>query len=260
MDGFRNIILGRVLLKEDASTGDDVVVTRTERLDNTIIPGDELFFDSLHATTAVDAILVEPSDTNLPDSIEHQEEVEIDPSTFDPATRTGNIQLSAAITNDYTVANGAYIRLKTLPSTIADLKFIQNDFIPIMNTAPLDEWFPGVLVVNRGLYQTDDAGSVIYDFRYGIRVYVCDVLRADQDNTRLLIERAETVRDMILEDNYIGGTVHQCEFDRMLPWFSTDLAQTNKKFITMTHGLEVGWVQIDFTVRRNEIWNKMYST
>ena len=254
-NAFRNLVLGRVALKVDANAGDTTLIVKNVRQDGTIIPGDELFMNNTLLAT-----MVQPTADDVPGSagIEHSENVTISATTYATPTRTGDITLSAALTKDYDVSRGAYIRMRTLPSAVSTLNFIQNDFIPIMNMAPLDEWFPGVLVVNRGLLQTDDRGSVCYNFVYGIRVYVCDTLSNAVDNASLLIAKAEVIRDLILEDNYIGGTAHQCEFERMLPWYSTDAAQTNSKFLTATHGLEVGWVQIDFTVSRSEIWNKNY--
>lgn len=252
---FRNLVLGRVALKTDAKIGDTTLVVKNVRQDGSVIAGDELFMNNTYL-----AMMVQPTAADVPGSagVEYSENVIISPTTYATPTRTGDIILTEALTHDYDVARGAYIRMRTLPSEISTLNFIQNDFIPIMNMAPLDEWFPGVLVVNRGLLQTDDRGSVCYNFVYGIRVYVCDTLNNNIDNATLLIEKAEVIRDLILEDNYIGGTCHQCEFERMLPWYSTDVAQTNTKFLTATHELEVGWVQIDFTVSRSEIWNKNY--
>ena len=251
---IQNLLLGRVLIAANASVADTELTVGAQ--DGTARPyeGFHFFLDNTTSCT-----LVQPSAANVPDGIEHSEDVTIHSDTFsaanyDPAT----IQLSAAITKAYTTARGAYIRMKTPPAVSSAIQSIEHDFITSESFAPSDKWFPGVLVARIGLDHMDYTSGQI-KFNYGFRVYYCDTLlneTVSTNNSDKLWDATEVLRDLILEDPHLAGTAHDANVGRMLPWFSTDAYRQGRRFITATDGLQVGWIQFDVFAERVDAWAK----
>lgn len=250
---IRNLCLGRVLLQDDMDIGDDVVPVKWTYLDDSnVLPGGMLFHNNTDS-----AVLVQPTAADVPDGIEHQESVTIDTGdTYSASDLHGDITLSDEVENEYTVARGAYIRMATLPSVSQGLKWIQSDFIPATLTGfgVPDNQLPGVVVVNRGS-TGDSFTSQEIGFAYRFRIYYVDLLKDDRDNTGILFDNAEQLRDLLLEDNYLGGTCLCSDFAGMRPWHASEWGGRGMKFHSAM-GVEIGWVEIDFEVQRPELWNK----
>ena len=245
---IRDLLLCRVKLVGAASIGaEEVTIAGAEDRD---YPGNRFF---LNYTTA--ATLVQPTSADTPTGITHQENVTIDAaSTYTDNLVGTTIALTGAITKAYNTS--AYIRPATLPAACSGLKFIDNDFIPSLNFAPKDEWFPGAIVTRMGMVQEMTTAAGVITFRYHFRVYYCDILQEDRNNADTLWDAAEVLRDLIMEDNYLAGTVLESEVMDLLPWYSTEITQRGFNFVTATHLLPVGWMQFDIMAERKGAWAK----
>ena len=248
--------MGRVRLKSDMSAGETTVpVKRASSYNpNIIFEGQNLF----HRVSNT-AVLVEPTSADEPDAISHQETVTIDDDTFTLGSQTGDILLTSGTTYSYTTSNGAYIRLpdSVLPSACSGLRFIEHDFIssPTMETMmPKSEWFPGVIVSLLELENKEWSMNEL-GFTYHLRVYYCDIVSPSVDNAFSLWDRAEQLRDLVLEDPYVGGEAAQCTFLGMKSWAVSILAQRGIRFITSREE-NIGWIEMDFEVLRPEVWDK----
>lgn len=240
---LRNTLLCRVKLYASAAIGATSLTVGVE--DD--YPANRFFLNYTNACT-----IVQPTIADTPSGILHQENVTIDPTnTYDGGT---DIVLAAAITKAYNT--NAYIRPASLPSISSGLKFIDSDFIPSLNFAPKDEWFPGAIVSRMGMAQEMTTASGTLTFKYHFRIYYCDKLRDDRNNADTLWDAAESLANLVLEDNYLAGTVLRSDVLDMLPWYSTEQAQRGFRFITATHGIEVGWVQFDVIAETKGRWTK----
>lgn len=242
-EALRNILLCRVKLNAAASVGATNITPGV----SSVYPANRFFLNYTNACT-----IVQPTTANTPTGILHQENVTINPTTtFDGGL---TIEFTSALTKSYDT--NAYIRPASIPSVCSGLKFIDNDFIPSLNFAPKDEWFPGVLVTRMGMAQEMTTAAGTLTFKYHFRVYYCDKLLDDRNNADTLWDAAETLSNLVLEDNYLAGTVLQSDVVDMLPWYSTEIAQRGYRFVTATHGIDVGWMQFDVVAMRKSGWTK----
>lgn len=244
-EAVRNILLCRVKLAASASSGtDEVTVSNsTDRL----YPGNRFFLNNTTACT-----IVQPTSADTASGIEHQENLTLDESST--YATDDKLAFTSNLANSYTTA--AYVRPATLPSVSSGLKFIDSDFIPSLNFAPKDEWFPGAIVTRMGMKQDMVAAAGMYQADYHLRVYYCDILHEDRNNSDTLFDAGEALRDLVTEDNYLAGTALESNVTELTPWFSTDLTQRGFRFATATHGIDVGWVQFDILVTRFSPWKK----
>jgi hypothetical protein len=248
---IRGILLGgRVYLKADMAIGADTVPVGREVDGTNELDGWRFFRNNTNACT-----IVEPEDTDEPDDIKHSEAVTIDNSTYVAGT-TKDIVLTTDVTKAYTIAAGAYIRPTTIPSICSSLKFIQSDFIPAQLIDPVpDEWFPGVLVCFMGRVDSSFTNEEI-GFLYKYRIYFCDIIRTDRDNTSYLVEQGEILAGLLMEDNRLGGWVLDSDVLDILPWHQTISAARGLKFYT-AENYEIGFSQIDLIANLPRLWNKV---
>jgi len=107
--GVRNLVLGRILLKEDADAGDTEVKVGVEFAAPWLkmnLPGSIFFYGYTN-----DAVVVQPTADDLKAEVEHQENVTISGLTVNAY----HVPLSAPLAKSYTTNRGAYIRPQTLP-------------------------------------------------------------------------------------------------------------------------------------------------
>lgn len=243
-EAVRNLLLCRVKLAASAASGqDEIVVAGVGGRD---YPGNRFFLNYSDS-----AVIVQPASADTPDGILHQENISIHDDTW---AEESKIIASANLANSYDTS--AYVQPASIPSVCSDLKFIDNDFIPSLNFAPKDEWFPGVIVTRLGMKQDFSAAAGTLQFDYHFRVYYCDTLPDNRNNADTLWDAAEVLKDLITEDNYLAGTVNYSDVTEMIPWFSSDLVQRGFRFVTATHGLDVGWIQFDMITTRYAAWKK----
>jgi len=248
---IRGILLGgRIYLKDDMVVGETTVPVG-QTVDDW---GSELdgwrFFNEY--TTA--ATLVQPGASDEPDDIEHSEDVTIDDGTF-VAGAGKDIELESAVSKAYTVARSAYIRPTTVPTICQGLQVIQSDFIPAMSLEPqVDVVLPGIIVnfkgARLGSFTNEEIG-----FTYSFRIYYCDIIRDDRDNTMYLCESMEELAALLLEDNELGGTVLDSDVLDIVPWHESLLAQRGMKFWRSVEE-EIGWAQCDLTAMIPQQWCK----
>lgn len=248
---IRGILLGgRVYLKDDMDIGDDVVPVG-RFTDGTLNELDGWRFFRNYTNNCT---LVQPGDTDDPGDIEHSEEVVIDEDTF-LAGQTKDILLTDEVENEYTVAAGAYIRPTTIPSICSQLKFIQSDFIPAQLLDPVpDEWFPGVIVCFMGRVDSSFTNEEI-GFLYKYRIFFCDIVRTDRDNTAYLTEQGEILAGLLVEDNRLGGWVLDSDVIDLLPWHQSVYAARGLKYFTIQN-YEIGFSQIDLVANLPRLWEK----
>ena len=185
-EGARNLCLGRVLLKADtAADATDVEIGHEFSGANAgaSIPGTSLFYNSTLDTSGK-AVVVEPASSDDPDSIEHSETVTIDTSVL--TSRVLHLPITVGLTNAYTVAAGAYVRLYTLPTICSSLKLVQNDFMDPISKPP-DKWFPGVYVFD--LTTTREALTNV----------------EDHDQTQIVVRYAEVMDENFDKKDFIDN-------------------------------------------------------
>jgi hypothetical protein len=247
---IRGILLGgRVYLKADMAIGADTVPVGREVDGTNELDGWRFFRNNTNACT-----IVEPDTTDAPGDIKHSEAVTIHTDTY-LAGQTKDILLTSDVTKAYTVAAGAYIRPTTIPTICGQLKFIQSDFIPAQLLDPVpDEWFPGVIVSFKGRVDSSFTNEEI-GFLYKYRIYFCDIIRTDRDNTAYLTEQGEILAGLLVEDCRLGGWVLDSEVQDILPWHESIQNARNLKFFTESN-YEIGWSQIDMWAMLPRIFDK----
>jgi hypothetical protein len=250
-DGLRNLCLGRVLLKTDYVVGAVTLPTgRAATASAAAIPGTGFFRRQATAVT-----VVQPGATDTPSDIEHQEDATI----TDPVGGPLNLTIAAALTKAYTVARGAYVRLKTLPTVCGTLQMIAEDFVEGAMD-PEDKLFPGVFVswqgtewesMSQGVYKE----ASIFLVRYGM------IAKDETNNRQDLVTATGQLVNIISESNDLGGNVYFSKVTRAVPHWS-DISRTpNRSNIRQTaagHGLL--WSDIFVECWRAAAWDKISTT
>jgi hypothetical protein len=95
-----------------------------------------------------------------------------------------------------------------------------------------------------------------YWFNFALSVFNCDVFHPEEDISERLIADSESLQGMVLEDNYLGGTVDESHPVSLIPWYSSEQSMRGQRFFTAQHGLEVGWVEARYQAKTYEIWQK----
>jgi len=258
-DALRNLFLCRIRLQGNLAIAGTEVVVRGGVSENPDVGFDGHQF--FHNNTS-SAILVEPSSADTPSGIKHQEAATIHADTFTLLTGSGfigdgNILLTAGVANAYTVAAGAYIRPATLRPVSQGLKFVAYDFIESYQYGDdiLDEWFPGVLVTCRKETHAPFTNNE-WEFGFIYDVYYCDLLHPDRNNSKLFMQKGRQLRDILMEDNYIGGTVARSGPGDIVPWHSDSARSRGVQFIGSPSGREIGWVRFEVWAKRPDVWDK----
>lgn len=251
-EAIRNLLLCRVKLQSAAAADDEYVTLSSAAA----IPSNRFF---LNYTTACQ--LVQPSAADTPAGITHQEAVTVDEAaTYDEDADGTKIYFDDGISNAYDT--DAYIRPVTIPDISSGLQFIDSDFITSLNFAPNYDWFPGAIVTRMKMEHEWHTAAGTVQFKYHFRVYYCDLLRDDRNNADTLWDAGENLMQLIMEDNYLGGTVNWSEVVDMFPWYSSELAKRGARFFgtSPAHSVEVGWVQFDISCIRYAVWPKHSTT
>lgn len=206
-EAVRNLCLGRVLLKANAAAGDDEVPVGDEFAapdSGASVVGTMLWHNnSLNIVDKDKAYVVQPTAADVPDGIEHQEQVTIDTT----ALGTNNLHLHitdvGGLDNSYTVARGAYARLSDLPTVCGGLRLVQDDFLTL-GVEPFDKWFPGILVYGiradrESLSVTQWMDTYVIVVRYAM---LMDEGWSRQDTRDAILG----LTDILTEDPRLGGS------------------------------------------------------
>lgn len=202
---LRHLIQGRVLLKEDYTSGVTVKVG-TEYASGGGVAGTMMFKGKSTACK-----LVEPeSAVGAADG--HEEDVTIvDPSSGEPL----HITLTGAATNDYHTSRGAYLALRdsALPALLKStgLKFVQQD-LELAGDVQSHK-LPAVLVQLVDV-QKDHPGSVQFRFQLGWQCKFYRQRDEGEDISDEFYSDFQTLINQIEEDHRIGGTVEQAHVIR----------------------------------------------
>jgi len=198
--GIRNLIWGRVLLKEDASAGDTTIKVGCEfehpwALAN--IPGTMAFYGVTN-----DITIVQPGATDTPNDVEYSEDVTI--AGLSDADL--HLKIAGTLDHDYTTARGAYVRYRDadLPSYVSDLQVVEEDFADSGLTEPEEKWFPGVCVIELDRRRTPHT-NVTWDERWRFVVRYYEVMDSNYDR-QAFKDTVDSIADMILQDHTLGGT------------------------------------------------------
>jgi len=254
---LRNLFLCRIRLQGDLDVGETTVVVRggVSADPNVGFDGHQFFHNNTSAIT-----IVEPSSADSPAGVEHSETATIHANTFTLSTGSGfvgagNIIVTSGVANAYTVAAGAYVRPTTLRAVSQGLKFVQHDFIESYQFEVPDEWFPGVLVTCRKDTHDSHTNNE-WMFGFVFDVYYCDLLQPDRNNSLLFMQKGRQLRDILMEDNYIGGTVQESGPGNITPWHSDSARTQGIQFRGTPSGREIGWSRFECWARRPDVWDK----
>ncbi len=245
--GLRNLLQGRLLLKANMVAGATTITVGegfSSPYTHMNIPGSALFQNNTTLAT-----LVQPAAANRKGQIEHQENVTL--------VLTGPNQLhlttSAPVTNAYTTARGAYVRLRTLPAVCSKLKFIDTDFLDEALPAPQDVWFPGVIVEP---YQVsaEPFSTAIREYKHRIVVRYA-VVMDDSYSRAGLREDLEQLCDLIEQDYRLGATCYYSVLDQ--PWvLNPTPGRVQNRMIATANEHRIDWGDIYLTAHRLVVVDK----
>lgn len=247
--GVRNLLQGRVLLKENAAVGATTIKVGME-FDSPWaqmnIPGSTLFKNNSLAAT-----IVQPTAADTVAGIEHSEAVTL----TEPAPGQLHLTISVPLTHAYTTARGAYVRLTTLPTYVSTLKIIEEDFVDTMADGPDDRQFPCALVmaVNTRL---SAATNVTFDEAHHIVVRYHEAMTATYSR-QAFKDTVEAIADMLLEDMNLGGTCWEAHV-QVFTWGGTGgLNRQMNRQVQTKQGVRVDWADIGIIARRRKPYDKV---
>ena len=245
-DGIRNLLLGRVLLKKDMAAGATTIPVgdEFEGMPGCTVPGANLFYNF-----QTQGVLVQPAASNLPGAIEYQETVDL----VEGLPNATHLVASAGTASAYTVARGAYIRLKDMPTASAALKLIEIDILDI-STKPKDQLFPGALVValqseSEDWSSSEDMDHVRMMVRYG------RLIEAGLDNRAVLRQDMEQLSFLLRQDHYLGGTATDCDILRPFVMNPTP-GRMHTGYVETVSGARLDWGDIHLTAHRLVVIDK----
>ena len=253
--GVRSLCAGRVLLKQDAAIGDNLLKVGREA--NTDGVGQDLYGTGLfrNYTTAVE--IVQPGATNTPGDIEYSEPLTI----IDPVGNPLHLTLAADATlaNAYTVARGAYVRPATLPSVCGGLKMIVDNFLEGV-VDPEEKFFPGVYVTWEGSQWDPVSNCADKEFAQ-ILVRYAMLGENNVDSQNAVIANVRQLYNLLRESNDLGGNVAQSSVVRALPCW-TELARQHFRQINVDTFQKVAnrrlfWVDLHIEASLTVTWDKV---
>lgn len=232
--GIRNLLQGRVLLKEDASAGDSILKVGMEfnsPWEKMNTPGTAFFYGETNNIT-----VVQPGSSNDPDDIEYSENVTIDGLEINAY----HLPIAETLGNDYTTARGAYVRWRTLPDYVNSLKIVQEDFLQLGAPAPEERLFPCVFVeeVSSRLNTRFSNLSWIETTRVIVRYF--DIMDDDYDRQDFK-ETAVAILNVIRKDHTLGGTCYDSLAEAFIPGGQ---GVANQRRITTKNDILVDWADI----------------
>jgi len=239
-EGIRAMVLGRVLLKEGASIGDETLVTGVEFAspwEKMNLTGTSFFYGETNL-----ARVVQPAATNTPSGIEHYENVAISGLTINAL----NLPLSAALTKAYTTARGAYVRWRTAPTYASSINLVQEDFLQIGISAPEERLFPAIYVEEITTRLGARWSNVAWQETTRILVRYYEMM--DSDYTRESFkETAVSILDVIRKDHTLGGTCYDSLAEVYSPGGQGQLQQRQ---VMASNGLQIDWADILVVAQR----------
>lgn len=250
-NGIRGICQGRVYLKSDCVAGStDIVVGLDDGLSLGLdIPGSQLFRNN-----SLSAVLVEPNGSDVPGAagIDHSESVTLEEPTFCGM----DLEATVGVSETYTVAAGAYIRLASLPSVCRGLRLIQKDFLEDM-VGPEDKYLPGLFVTWNGTrYDPQSVAAYNEGMTFLVRYVILE--EPDVDNRETLVSGLEQLVNLLGEDNYLGGTAHESNIVGVSPCWGSREGRRGQ--VLNAAGRSVLWGDIIIDVKRTAPWDKVSVT
>jgi len=249
--GVRNLILGRVLLKEDAGIGGEelkVGLEYDEPWGQMNIPGTALFRNN-----TTEATLVQPTAADSPDDIEHQEDVTL----VDPDPGQMHLEIEEPLENAYTVARGAYVRLRNLPAYVSTLKMVEEDFVDSFGmNAPEDRNFPCVLVATMDTRIDQQVTNVTFEEVHNIYIRYHEIMDTSYDRT-VFKETVQAIADMVMGYVRVGGTWRE-SIVRVFTWGGTGgLNRQYNRLVQTKNENRVDWADIGIIARRRKPYDKV---
>ena len=248
---IRGLCLGRVYLKDDCDVNDTEIKVGTDGtgLGGLDIPGSQLFRNN-----SLSARRVQPTATSVPGAtgITHSEAVTL----VEPTGGALHLTVSAGVDHAYTVARGAYIQLASPPAVCTTLQMIVKDFTEDM-VAPEDRYLPGLFVTWMGsdynaTHVTAYGEMMTFLVRYAI-------LEEDGvDNRAEIVNGTAQLVNLLAEDNYLGGTVHESSVGRVVPCW--DPRSKGRGQVLNSMGRQVIWTDVVVSARRTVAWDKVSAT
>lgn len=247
--GVRNLLQGRVLLKENVAAGASTLKVGMEYDSpwaQMNIPGAALFKNN-----SVSATVVQPAAANTPAAIEHSEAVTL----VEPTPGQLHLVVDGTVTKAYTTARGAYVRLTTLPAYVARLKFVEEDFVDSFDDGPDGRQFPCVCVMSVNT-RLEPATNVSFEETHHILVRYYEVMDTGYDR-QTFKETVEAMSDMLLEDMNLGGTCWEAHV-QVFTWGGTGgLNRQLNRVVQTKQGARVDWADIGLIARRRKPYDKV---
>ncbi|MHB8994551.1 MAG: hypothetical protein ACYC63_04800 [Armatimonadota bacterium] len=250
---IRGLCLGRVYLKADAAMTDTIlqVGVNDEAYPGLCIPGAQSF----HGATSLAVRVVQPRVAPLAGNagIQYAEEM----TAVAPDGNPLHLTLTAPLENTYTVARNAYVELVNRPAVSLGLKTVIRDFAEA-DEAPEDKYFPGIFVAWDGESLPSNAvgtynETLDFMIRYGV------VEQDGIDNRAVCVAGAEQLVNMLMEDNYLGGTAHESTVTGLTPSWSTRGKMMNRGGVFTQGERRVIWIDILLEASRVVVWDKISS-
>ena len=248
---IRGLCVCRVYLKEDAEIGDEILQVGVNDTDNPglCMPGAQLFYGASSLSVRV----VEPlSDPLFGDAgIAHSETMTAESPDGNPL----HLTLATPLTEAYTVAKRAYVELVTKPAVCSSLKTIIRDFTEA-EEQPEDKYFPGLFVTYEGTQMPSNTNASYNEsLTFLVRYAICE--QDGVDNRGLAIRGAEQLVNLLMEDNYLGGTVHESSVSEIVPCWSTKGKMINRGAFSTQESRRIIWVDIFMDASRVVVWDKI---
>ena len=247
--GLRGLCLGRVYLKEDCDTGDTTIKVGDDQsaaLGGLDIPGSQFFRNNSLA-----AVLVEPNADDVPGTagIDHSESVTL----AEPSGCPLHLTADAAVAAGYTVVAGAYIALADPPAVCDGLRIIVKDFTED-GVAPEEKFLPGIFVTWQGT-EYPSTQITAYSERMTFLIRYAILEEDGVDNRATLLTGLEQLTNLIAEDNYLGGTVHESNVLRVVPCWRQDSQRRGQ--VVNAEGRQILWADIVISTARTVGWDKV---
>jgi len=130
---------------------------------------------------------------------------------------------------------------------------IVKDFTEDM-VAPEEKYLPGIFVTWMGTGY-NSTHITAYGERAQFLVRYALLEETDRDNRSVLVTGLEQLTNLIGEDNYLGGTVHESNVARVTPSWAPE--NQRRGLVLDAAGRQVIWGDIIVNVVRTVSWDKV---
>ena len=245
------LLLGRVLLKADASSGDSTIRLGERPVDRLSGSGQEIIGNGLWLHKTTEAKICVPGTVGNPPAASHEYNIEW--SGIETSDGSAEPSITTTLDQDYSTSDGCYVSLRD--DVLSELSYLDDlkvaaeraiaAFLVRGETAELERVTPGILV--RLISSTDAPIINTVDNSYDIRIWHWWKLSATTDDGYETMTRLDEIIGMLSEDHNIGGTVEDT-----IGLEGGDLPNRNEAALFRSVGLDVVEVRLRVTRREQD--------